>query len=172
MNILVLLRMVPDVVEELEIAPGGKALDADLLRMMLSESDGHALEEAMLLKERYGGVVTVLALDAPEVDDALFTALAKGADRAVKISDAGENPTTLEAAYTFAGWIAGQPDLAYAGVILTGVPAIDDLDGLHAPLVAHQMRLPYLGIVTGLAVDVPAAWPPPSRNTPAACAAS
>ena len=41
--------------------------------MIVSESDDHALEEALLLKERYGGKVTVLALDAPEVDDVLFT---------------------------------------------------------------------------------------------------
>ena len=70
MHILVLLKMVPDVVEDLEIAPDGKALDLEYLRMILSESDDHALEQALLLKERHGGKVTVLALDAPEVDDA------------------------------------------------------------------------------------------------------
>ena len=85
MHILVLLKMAPDVVEELEIAPDGKSLDLDYLRLILSESDDHALEEALLLKERHNAKVTVLALDAPEVDDALFTALAKGADRAVKV---------------------------------------------------------------------------------------
>ena len=85
MNILVLLKMVPDVVEELEVAAGGTSLNGEYLRMIVSESDDHALEEALLLKERYGGKVTVLALDAPEVDDALFNALAKGADRVLKI---------------------------------------------------------------------------------------
>ena len=83
MNILVLMKMVPDVVEELEVSSDGKALDTEFLRLILSESDDHAMEEALLLKERHGGSVTVLAVDAPEVDDALFTALAKGADRAI-----------------------------------------------------------------------------------------
>jgi len=41
-NILVALRMVPDVVEELEVAPDGKRLDLEFLRMVLSESDDHA----------------------------------------------------------------------------------------------------------------------------------
>ena len=86
MNILVLLKMVPDVIEELEVAPDGKALDTEFLRLIINERDAHALEEALLLKEKHGGQVTVLALDAPEVDDTLFTALAKGADRAVKIT--------------------------------------------------------------------------------------
>ena len=55
MHILVLLKMVPDVVEDLEIASDGRALDLDYLRMILSESDDHALEQALLLKERHGG---------------------------------------------------------------------------------------------------------------------
>src|SRR5574340_1137111 len=100
MQILVLLRMVPDVVEELEIAPDGSRLDPDLLRMILSESDDHALEEALLLKERHGAKVTVLAPEAPEVDDTLFTALAKGTDRAMKVTGA-EGLTTREMAYLF-----------------------------------------------------------------------
>src|SRR5512135_678101 len=91
MNIVVLIRMVPDVVEELEVGPDGKSLDTEYLRMIVSESDDHALEEALILKERYGGSVTAMALDAPELDEVLFSALAKGADRAVKIvgADAG-----------------------------------------------------------------------------------
>ena len=91
MHILVLLKMVPDVVEDLEIASDGRALDLDYLRMILSESDDHALEQALLLKERHGAKVTVLAVDAAEVDDALFAAAAKGADRVMKVvgCDAG-----------------------------------------------------------------------------------
>jgi len=50
MNILVLLKMVPDVVEELEVAEGGKTLKDEYLRMIVSESDDHALEESLLLK--------------------------------------------------------------------------------------------------------------------------
>jgi electron transfer flavoprotein beta subunit len=158
MNLLVLLKMVPDVVEELEIAPGGTGLDMDAVRMALSESDDHALEEALLLKERLGGKVTVLALDAPEVDDALFTALAKGADRAMKI-DAAEvpQPGTRVVADLVARVIADGHDLLPADLILTGTQAIDDLDGLMAPLVAHQLGLPYMGIVTEVT-------PAPAKN--------
>ena len=86
MNCFVLLKMVPDPVEELEVAADGKSLDKDILRLKLADSDEHALEEAILLAERQGCSVTVVALDAPEVDDILFTALAKGANRAVKIA--------------------------------------------------------------------------------------
>src|SRR5512135_1054436 len=118
MNIVVVLKMVPDVVEELEIAQGGAGLDPDVLRMIPSESDEHALEEALLLKERGGGQITVAAVDAPEVDDALFTALAKGADRAVKI--AGDHDALDVGAMTsaIAAWIPTlepRPDLVVTG---------------------------------------------------------
>ena len=155
MHILVLLKMVPDVVEDLEVAADGKALDLEYLRMILNESDDHALEQALLLKERHGGTVTALALDAPEVDDAIFTALAKGADRAVKITGFDEGLSTRGAARAFAQAIAHEPGLLPADLILTGVQAIDDLDGLIAPLVAYDLGLPFLGIITQLTMDLP-----------------
>jgi len=155
MHILVLLKMVPDVVEDLEIASDGKGLDLEYLRMILSESDDHALEQALLLKERHGGKVTVLALDAPEVDDALFTAAAKGADHVVKVVGMDPGFTTRQAAGFFSQAIAEQPGLMPVDLVLTGVQAIDDLDGLVAPLVADELRMPYLGIVTGIVLDAP-----------------
>ncbi len=150
MHILVLLKMAPDVVEDLEIAPDGRALDMDYLRMIVSESDEHALEQALLLKERHGAKVTALALDAPEVDDTLFTALAKGADRAVKIEGLEPGVSSRQAASVLTQAIRNEPGLAPFDLILTGVQAIDDLDGLVAPLVADDLAMPYLGIVTGV----------------------
>lgn len=153
MNTVVVLKMVPDVVEELEIVASGDALDLDAVRMTLNESDDHALEEALLLKERVGGTVTVLALDAPEVDDALYTALAKGADRAIKVTGADEPVTTRMAAYLLRAVMAAEPGLLPADMVLTGTQAIDDLDGLMAPLLAHHLGWPYLGILTSVKVE-------------------
>jgi electron transfer flavoprotein beta subunit len=154
MKILVVVRMVPDVVEELEIAPDGKALDTEYLRRILSESDNHALEEAILLKERHGATITLLAPDAPEVDEALYSALAKGADRAIKVTGMEESLSTRATAALLAG-IVRESGLLPADLILTGVQAIDDLDGLIAPLLAFHLGLPSLGIVTRLTVDEP-----------------
>lgn len=151
MNIVVLLKMVPDVVEELEIAPGRTALDMDAARMILSESDDHSLEQAILIKEHGGGQVTAMAIDQPEVDSALYAALSKGADRAVKIVGIDAILPTRQASVVFSRVLAAQP--ARPDLVLTGVQAIDDLDGLMAPLIAHELGLPFLGIVTGLSVD-------------------
>ncbi|NQU11795.1 electron transfer flavoprotein subunit beta/FixA family protein [bacterium] len=153
MNILILLRMVPDVVEELEVAADGKSLDTSFLRTILNERDEHALEEALLLKEKYGGTVTAVALAADEIDDVLFTALAKGADRAAKVTGGEPAAGTRSAARLLAAVIPGLPP---ADLILTGVQAADDLDGQTGPVLAQRLGLPYLGIVTQVTADAAA----------------
>lgn len=153
MKIIVLVKMVPDVVEELQLAPDGRSLDRESLRLILNEGDNHGLEQALLLKERHGGTVTVLALEAPEVNDVLFAALAKGADRAVKIAEVEPGLTTLAAAARWGQIFPTIPDLLPVDLILTGCQAIDDLDGMLAPLLAHKLGIPYVGLVTQAAVD-------------------
>lgn len=153
MNIIVLLKMVPDVVEELEVASDGKSLDLEFLRLIVNERDDHALEQALLLKERCGGTVTVVALEAPEIDDALFTALAKGADRVVKVTGVEESVTTRTAASLLAQVLPAVSDLLPADLILSGCQAKDDLDGYTASLLSQHLGLPFLGVVSGVEVD-------------------
>jgi electron transfer flavoprotein beta subunit len=153
LNIVVLLRMVPDVVEELEIAPEGKVLETEWLRLILSDRDDHALEQALLLKEKYGGSVTVAAPEAPEIDDVLFTALAKGADRAAKISGDWTNVHAPRLAQAFGTFITASNLSTPDTLILTGSQAIDDLEGELAPYLAEALRIPYVGVVTSVTVD-------------------
>jgi electron transfer flavoprotein beta subunit len=142
MNIAVLLNMVPDLVEELEIDASGTALDTQWLRYVVSESDEHALEQALVLKDRHGTKVTVLALDYGEVDETLFSALAKGADEAIKLTGLDGPRGKPAAATAFAEALAAlAPDL-----VLTGVFAIDDLDGHLAGLLAGRMGWPFVGV--------------------------
>ena len=150
MNLYVLLKMVPDTVEELNVAADGKSLDSEFLRFKLSEPDEHALEQALILKEKSGGKVTVLALDAPEVDDVLFTALAKGADCAVKVPINQAGLGTAASAKVLAGFFAAAGPLTPDTLLLPGSQAIDDLEGEVAPLLAAALNLPYIGVVCGV----------------------
>ena len=63
MQIVVLMKHVPDLVEELEIDEDTGRLDPTFLRLVPNEMDEHALEQAVLLKERHGGSITVLTLE-------------------------------------------------------------------------------------------------------------
>ncbi len=154
MNWVVILKMVPDTVEELMVAEDGRSLDTQWLRMIVSEPDEHALEEAILLKERCGGTVTAITLEAPEVDEILYTALARGADRAVKISGEWTGLRSTATAQIFSTYIKdwlGQ-NLSET-LVLTGSQAIDDLEGEMAPYLAHHLGTPYVGVVSGVRLE-------------------
>lgn len=149
MKIIVPIKMVPDLVEELSIDPSGAALDTAWMRLILNEFDDHAIEQAILLKERAGGHITVIAPDAPDVDDALFTAAAKGADRLIKLTGETESLDSHAIARAMAAIIKTEiPDL-----ILTGVQAHNDLDGQVGPLLAETLSLPYVGYISAVKVE-------------------
>jgi electron transfer flavoprotein beta subunit len=149
MNIIVPIRLVPDLVEELKVAADGLSLDPDWLRLKLNEFDDHAIEQAILLKERGLGEVTVIALGAAEVDDALFTAAARGVDRLIKLTYEEEQPVNNHA---LARRLAPLVQELNPGLILTGVQAHNDLDGSLGPYLAELLEIPYIGYVSAVKV--------------------
>ncbi|RJP55984.1 MAG: electron transfer flavoprotein subunit beta/FixA family protein [Anaerolineaceae bacterium] len=149
MNIVVLIKLVPDLVEELTIDSGGAGLDLTFARWIINEFDDHALEQGILLKERHGGTVTVVAPDLEGADDVLFTAAAKDADRLIKVKGDFTMANNHALARAFSAIIK---DLQ-ADLILTGVQAHNDLDGSAGPLLAECLQLPYVGYVSGVAVN-------------------
>ena len=146
MNITVVVRQVPDLIEPLEIDTAGAALDLGAATFIVNESDDHALEQAILLKESGGATVSVVALDFGDVDNTLYTAAAKGADRIFKVPLDGAPPPPRAAAALFAAALKPlQPDL-----VLIGVQAHDELDGGLAPFLAAALGLPYIGVIRGV----------------------
>jgi electron transfer flavoprotein beta subunit len=145
-NIAVLVKQVPDLVEELEVASDGKSLDPAALKWKLNEFDDHALEEALLLKEGAGAEVTAIAASGEEADKILYTALAKGATRAWKIAGVDEAGGNLALAKAVAAVLRQKPH----DLILTGVQAADDRDGQLGPMVAALLGLPSVEVVTGI----------------------
>jgi electron transfer flavoprotein beta subunit len=150
MDIAVLLRAVPDPVEELELNDDGTDLDREFLGYVLNEFDDHALEEALLLKDEAGASVTVYALGtADEIDQMLYTALAKGADAALKIGDEMDGPGAEAQAAMFAAALqANPPDL-----VLCGVQSGDELEGQVAVRVAAALGWPHVSVVVGALPD-------------------
>ncbi len=148
MKIAVLMKDVPDLVEELEVEDG--ALPLDDMSFVPSEWDDQALEEALLMKEEADVEVTAVAIDTGDVDNMLFTALAKGADRAVKL--VGDFSRTLPnrlRARLFAQYCQAQA----IDVVLTGVQAIDDLDGQIAGLVAGLTGRAHASVVRDVHIE-------------------
>lgn len=148
MNIVVAFKHVPSVADELEINDEGTNLDFDSTDFVLSEWDEQALEEAVLVKEASGGSVTVIGVDLiEELDRVLHTALAKGANNAVKIVGDFEPPVDSRTQAKLLADAIGEMD---ADLVLTGVQAVDDLDGQVAPMLAAYLNMPYVGVVAGV----------------------
>ena len=147
MNIAVVVRQVPDLIEPLEVDSSGTAFDLGSASFIVNESDDHALEQAILLKEAGGATVNVVALDFGDVDNTLYTAAAKGADRIIKLAAAdGPPPPPRAAAAMYAAAIKPlAPDL-----VLVGVQAHDELDGGLSPFLAAALGLPYVGVIRGV----------------------
>src|SRR3972149_2068840 len=112
MKIAVPVKLVPDLVEELTIDSNGTALDTAWLRLIINEFDDHAVEQAILLKERGGGQVSVMTIQSDGADDFLFTAAAKGADQLIKLSGDFNGVNNHAVARAFADLLKElQPDL-------------------------------------------------------------
>jgi electron transfer flavoprotein beta subunit len=148
MELVVLIKQVPDLAEELEIDAAGTDLAREWLSFVASEWDEYALEEALQLRDGSGGRVTCLALDTGSVDELLATCLARGADRVVKVGAFERSPDSHTAARAFAAALRTLPH----DLVLTGVQAIDDLDGQVAPLLATELGLPHVSVVTHIKI--------------------
>jgi len=150
MNIVVAIKHIPSLADELEVNDEGTNLEFDEVDFVLNEFDEHAIEQAVLIKEASGGAVTVIGVDViEELDGVLHTALAKGADTAVKIT--GDLEPGIDS-HTQARWLADAIREMDADIILTGVQAADDLDGQIGPMLAAHLDAPYLGVVTGVEI--------------------
>jgi electron transfer flavoprotein beta subunit len=153
-RIVVPLKAVPDLVEEMELTADGTGIERGYLKFVLNEWDGQALEEALLLKDATGAEVVVVGLaDDPEIDQILYTAVAKGADAAIKLVPAGAKspPGPLgtrlaDRAAMLAGYLGGRP----ADLVITGVQAADDPDGQLPPMLAALLDWPHVSVVVSL----------------------
>lgn len=148
MTIVVVMEQVPDVVEELAIAPSGTDLDRDAVSYVVNEYDDHALEEALLLAEATGDEVVAVGIDTTgELDPALYTALAKGARRAIKLT--GDFEGTWLSTRAAARLLVPVIQELEPRLVLTGVQAPDDLDGQLAPTLAALLGWPHASVVIG-----------------------
>lgn len=141
MNIVVCIKQVPDA-KDVRLDPKTNTLAREGVQSIINPYDRHALEEAVRLKEKYSGNVTVLTMGPPQAEEILREAIACGADDAILVSDrAFAGSDTWATTYTLEKAIAkvGNPDL-----ILCGKQAIDGDTAQVGPGLAVRMGIPYV----------------------------
>ena len=148
MQIVVLVKQVPDL-NTLKVDHGtGKPVFGG--QTTTSSFDEYAVEEALRLKEKAGGEVTVVAAGKPTVKDVITRALAMGVDRAVQIALPDvESLDTLAVAQVLADEVKRlSPD-----VVLAGQNSDDYQTGQVGPQVAELLGWPHVSAVTEIEAD-------------------
>jgi len=148
MNIVVAIKHIPSIADDLPVK--GNDVDFDSVDFVLNEFDEQSIEQAVLVKEAVGGTVTVIGVDLiGELDGVLHLALAKGADKAVKIGadDPGAD------SHQQARWLAEAIRVMSPDIVFAGVQASNDLDGQIGPMIAAHLDVPYIGGVSSVEVS-------------------
>lgn len=147
MNIVVAIKHIPSIADDLPVK--GNNVDFDSVDFVLNEFDEQSIEQAVLVKEAVGGTVTVVGVDMiGELDNVLHLALAKGADKAVKIT--GDDPAADS--HQQAKWLAEAIKGMSPNIVFAGVQASNDLDGQIGPMIAAHLDMPYIGGVSSVEV--------------------
>jgi electron transfer flavoprotein beta subunit len=87
MNIVVLVKQVPDTEGDRKLDPSDNTLDRATVDSVINYIDEFAIEEALRLKEAQGGEVTILTVGPERATESIRKALSMGADQALHISD-------------------------------------------------------------------------------------
>lgn len=149
MEILVCARRVPDTSEnEIELDAAENDIGREDLVYSINEPDNYAVEEALQIRDRVGGTVTVVTIGGEDDEEILRRELAMGANQAVLISDDafagsdGKGIATILKDFVMKG---------HYDLILTGVQA-DDGAAQVGGMLAAMLDYPFASLVNSIEV--------------------
>ncbi|MHA2502587.1 MAG: FAD-binding protein [Candidatus Kariarchaeaceae archaeon] len=140
LNIGILIKQVP---VPKEMRTGADGLMDRSGKSQMNPHCSHALEEALALREKTGGTITVFSMGPPNFTQSLDEAMRKGADRAFLLSDrklAGSDTwATAEALSTLINWVSDQDEGRSLDVLFAGLQTIDGDTAHVGPQVAGRL---------------------------------
>ena len=144
MHIVVCIKQVPDTAE-VRIDPERGTLVREGVESILNPLDAHAVEAAVALRERRGGLVTALCMGPPQAEAAVREAVARGCDRGILLTDrAFSGADTWSTSYTLARAIERLQDV---DLVLCGKQAIDGDTAQVGPGIAAHLGRPQAAYV-------------------------
>lgn len=147
MNIIVCVKQVPDSETRVKIGADGKSIDPAGVNFVINPYDEYAIEEAIRIKEKAGGEITILTLGTERAVADIRKALAMGADKAVLIKV--EEGADVDVAYCLAEQIRKMPH----DLILFGKQAIDNDSGQAQGMVAEYLDLPSTSVAVKIEIE-------------------
>jgi electron transfer flavoprotein beta subunit len=147
MRIVVCCRAVPKGVSNIRFNETEGRVDYESDSRAMNDSDACALEEALALKKEAGGEITVIAMGNLKCQEMLHQALAKGADRAVRI-----DADVADSAMTSRALAEAIKPVGY-DLVLTGVESSDTLSAQTGVALAERLGIPYAFAVTKVEIE-------------------
>jgi electron transfer flavoprotein beta subunit len=150
MNIVGLVKQVPDTWSERTLRPSDNTLDRDAADAVINELDEYAIEEGLRLAEANGGEVTILSMGPEKAAEAIRKALSMGADKAVHVSDEalrGSDGLVTSAVLATV--------LARTGfdLVILGSESTDARMGTLAAMLAERLGVPQLSFASKVEID-------------------
>ena len=150
MNIVVLVKQVPDTWAERTLRPDDSTLDRASVDGVINELDEYAIEEGLRLAEAHGGEVTILTMGPEKASESIRKALSMGADKAIHLVDDG-----------LAGSDGLQTSAALAAVlgrtgfdlVIAGAESTDARMGVMAAMLAERLGVPQVSLASKVEVD-------------------
>src|SRR4029077_1821819 len=165
MEIGVCIKRVPMVGGKIVLTPDDQEVDTRLSGFTISPHEECAVEEAVQITERLGGIVSVLTLGPPEAADQLRDALALGAKRAVLLETDGREwgPIATAEAIRARGRRHAADGPGY-DLLLCGNEAADTGDYQVGIRVACALGWPCVTGIKNLEIPEPAGPEPPGGS--------
>lgn len=150
MNIIVLIKQVPDTTE-VKVDKKTGNLIREGIPAIINPYDVHALEEGLRLKEKFGGSVTAVSMGPSQAIDAMQEAVSMGTDTCILLTDeAFAGADTLATAYTLGKCIE---KIGKFDIIICGYQAIDGDTAQVGPQVAEYLDIPQVTCVRNIKVN-------------------
>ena len=139
MHIVASIKQVPDTTH-VRIAPETNTLIREGVPSIVNPFDVHAIEEAVRLKERHGGKVTIISMGPPQAVEALRKAMSFGADQVILASDrAFAGADTLATSALLAAMIRRVGESEPVDLVLCGKQTIDGDTAQVGPGIAVRL---------------------------------
>lgn len=148
MDIIVCIKRIPDTAVKVEIDASGLEIKKDVPWVM-NPYDEFAVEEALRIKEKFGGKVTLLHAGAEGGEEILKKGLAMGADEAVYIKD--PSLAALDS-MAFAEVLSAVIKAKPFDVILCGRMGMDTASGLLGGALAALLKIPCVTAIKKLTI--------------------
>ena len=144
MDIVVLVKQVPDTESMVQIAGDGASIKKDDIKWVMNPYDELAVEEALRIKEAKGGSVTIVSVGPQKTQETIRTALAMGADKGIHINDPlAEGSDSLATAKILAAAVKTLP----FNLIIAGQRAVDEDNYQVGAAVAELLGIPHVSLV-------------------------